>query len=224
MNEIILAAARDITIGDPYSKAETALGLWLAGFRSDNTKRAYRREIQTFADFTRAESLADAIAAFLMLEDGPAHAVAAAWRQDKLKRGLSPASINRSMSALNSFTSAARRFGATALRLEAKGEASRSYRDTKGPGVPGVRKLLKAAAEQDNARKAARDVAMIRLAFGLGLRRGEIASLDIGHVDLVPGTLSVLGKGRGEREPLTLPAEICKPRHHSIARVVAHGR
>jgi integrase/recombinase XerC len=146
-------------------------------------------------------------AGFLALDDGAAHAIADAWRQDKLRRGLSPAAINRSMSALNSFVNSARRYGVTALRLEAKGETSKPYRDTKGPGVRGIQQLLAAARDQDH-RKAARDVAIVRLAFGLGLRRGEIASLDVGHADLDAGTLSIMGKGRGEREPLTLPPEI----------------
>ncbi len=70
-----------------------------------------------------------------------------------------------------------------------------------------MQQLLEAARDQE-PRKAARDVAIVRLAFGLGLRRGEIASLDVGHVDLASGTLSIMGKGRGEREPLTVPPEI----------------
>ena len=208
MNAIVeCRAGHDVTGLDPHRRAQTALALWLAGFRSDNTRRAYRAELLTFATFTGQEDVARAAAAFLVLDDGAAHAVADAWRQDKLRRGLSPAAINRSMAALNSFTSAARRYGMTSLRLEAKGETSRPYRDTKGPGVRGIQQLLTMARDQE-PRKAARDVAIVRLAFGLGLRRGEIASLDVGHVDLGVGTLSIMGKGRGEREPLTLPPEI----------------
>lgn len=208
MNELIeIGGGRDITGLDPFQKAQTALGLWLAGFRSENTRRAYRREILAFAAYTGHDDVSQAAAVFLALEDGPAHAIADAWRQDKLRRGLSPASINRSMAALNSFVTSARRYGATSLRLEAKGEASKPYRDTKGPGIHGVQRLLEAARSQD-PRKAARDVAIIRLLFGLGLRRGEIASLDVSHIDLTAGTLSIMGKGRGEREPLTLPPEI----------------
>jgi len=30
----------------------TVLGLWLASYRSQNTRRAHRREIETFARFT----------------------------------------------------------------------------------------------------------------------------------------------------------------------------
>jgi len=99
----------------------------------------------------------------------------------------------------------ARRVGLTKLRLEAKGEKSQAYRDTRGPGVQAVQKMLAQAREQDNPRKAARDEAILRLACTLGLRRAEIATLDIGHVDLKGGTLSILGKGKRERVKLTVP-------------------
>jgi integrase/recombinase XerC len=119
-------------------------------------------------------------------------------------RGLSPASVNRSMSAINSLVAYARRVGITKLRLEAKGVKSKSYRDTRGPGVRGVQSMLAIARDQGHE-KTARDAAIIRLAYGLGLRRGEIESLNIVHLDVAAGTLHVLGKGRTEREPMTLP-------------------
>jgi integrase/recombinase XerC len=167
------------------------------------------RAIEAFAAFTGKDDVAEAVAAFLALDDGPAHAIADAWRTAKLARGLSPAAINRSMAALNSFAASARRHGFTTLRLEAKGERSQSYRDTRGPGIEGVQAMLARARRQDR-RKAARDEAIIRLAFGLGLRRAEIAELDIGRVDLDGERLSIMGKGRAERELLTLPAEAKK--------------
>jgi integrase/recombinase XerC len=43
------------------------------------------------------------------------------------------------------------------------------------------------------------------LLHDLALRRGEVCSLDLQHVDLPVGTVSILGKGRSERETLTLP-------------------
>jgi integrase/recombinase XerC len=185
-------------------KVSDALALWLAGFTSENTRRAYAREIEAFAGFAGHEDSALAVAAFLRLNDGQAHAVADKWRADKIERGRSPSTINRSMSALNSLVGYARRVGLTKLRLEAKGVKAKSYRDTRGPGVRGVQSMLTVSQDQE-PRKAARDAAIIRLAYGLGLRRGEIASLDIGHVDLMRGTLLVLGKGRTEREPMTIP-------------------
>lgn len=189
--------------------AEHAICLWLASYRSENTRRAYRREIEAFADYLQHDDLVAAVGGFLALDDGPAHALADAWRTDKLSRDLSPATINRSMAALNSLVASARRHGFTRLRLEAKGEKSRAYRDTRGPGVQGVQKMLDYARKQKPA-KAARDEAILRLAFGLGLRRGEIAELNIEHVDLEGEQLSIIGKGRAERELLTLPAEARK--------------
>jgi integrase/recombinase XerC len=185
-------------------KVRGALDLWLSGFSSENTRRAYANEIAAFASFAGHESPVAAVAQFLALEDGQAHAVADKWRADKIERGLSPASVNRSMSAINSLMSYARRVGITTLRLEAKGVKSKAYRDTRGPGVRGVQSML-AIAQDQSPEKAARDAAIIRLAYGLGLRRGEIESLNIVHLDMEAGTLHVLGKGRTEREPMTLP-------------------
>ena len=145
---------------------------------------------------------------FLALEDGQAHAVADKWRAEKIARGLSPASVNRSMAALNSLVASARRHGITTLRLEAKGVKSKPYRDTKGPGLRGVQAILAVATDHKRPEKAARDAAIIRLAYGLGLRRGEIAGLNIGHCDLMGGRLHVLGKGRSEREAMTIPANV----------------
>ena len=186
-------------------KVSDALALWLSGFSSENTRRAYAREMEAFTAFAGYEDTALAVAAFLRLDDGQAHAVVDRWRADKIERGLSPATINRSVSAINSLVAYTRRVGLTKIKLEAKGVKSKAYRDTRGPGVRGVQSMLTIAQDQ-NLQKAARDAAIIRLAYGLGLRRGEIESLDIGHVDLAGGTLLVLGKGRTEREPMTIPA------------------
>ena len=76
----------------------------------------------------------------------------------------------------------------------------------RGPGLAGMRRLLGALEEREDA-KAARDRAILRLAFDLGLRRGELASLDLDHLDLEAGRLAVLSKGQEARELLTLPPE-----------------
>ena len=187
------------------NKAERALALWLGSYRSENTRRAYRKEIEAFAAHAGAPDTLSAVSLLLSLPDGEAHQWASAWKAEKIRKGLSPASINRSMAALNSFVVSARMHGLTQLRLAAKGIKSKPYRDTRGPGTDGIQNLLAAAHNQD-PRKAARDVAILRLGYGLGLRRGEIVSLNIEHVDLEAGAVLIMGKGRAELEPLTLPA------------------
>jgi integrase/recombinase XerC len=70
----------------------------------------------------------------------------------------------------------------------------------------GMRRLLAGLDEREDA-KAPRDRALLRLASDLGLRRGELAGLDLEHLDLEAGTLAVLGKGQEGRDLLTLPSE-----------------
>ena len=53
--------------------------------------------------------------------------------------------------------------------------------------------------------KGIRDVSIIRLLYDLGLRRGEVIALDVEDVNLEAGTLDVMGKGRTQKETLTMP-------------------
>jgi integrase/recombinase XerC len=39
----------------------------------------------------------------------------------------------------------------------------------------------------------------------MALRRGEVVSLDLAHLDIEGGRLSIIGKGRTQRESLTIP-------------------
>jgi integrase/recombinase XerC len=48
-------------------------------------------------------------------------------------------------------------------------------------------------------------LAILRALFELGLRRGEVSSLDVRHFDRAGRGLLVLGKGRSQRERLTVP-------------------
>ncbi len=149
MNALQPLSRREIVIaGAMREKVRSALDLWLSGFSSENTRRAYAREIAAFAAFAGHEDAATAVAHFLALEDGQAHASADAWRTAKIERGLSPASVNRSMSAINSLVAYARRVGITKLRLESKGVKSKAYRNTRGPGLRGVQSILAVAQDQ----------------------------------------------------------------------------
>ena len=84
---------------------------------------------------------------------------------------------------------------------------AQSYRDTKGPGKEGYRSLLDQAKGSKKEPKRARDAAILHLLYDMGLRRGEVVSLDLDDLDLKAGVLVILGKGRTQKEPLTLPTE-----------------
>jgi site-specific recombinase XerD len=89
-----------------------------------------------------------------------------------------------------------------------EGEITRSPMERmKPPAVPEVpvpvlsddeiKRLLKACAGTDFA--ARRDLAIIRLLFDSGLRRGELVGLDVDDIDLVERAVVVVGKGRRTR-------------------------
>jgi integrase/recombinase XerC len=196
-------------IGQHERNARNAVTLWLQGFRSENTRRAYRRELEAFSAFTKHPEFEAGAAWLLSLTETDAHKAVDLYRAHKIERRNTKATVNRSMAALNSFVTSARRGGFTSLRLGARGEKADTYRDTKGPGLDGVRTMLAIAQHQPDRRKAARDTAIVLLAFGLGLRRAEIAALDIGDVDTAAKALMILGKGKADKRPVTLPDEVC---------------
>jgi len=182
---------------------EGLVALFLAG-RTPRTLRAYRDDLEDYRAFVSAPTL-DAAAAYLLGSGhGAANAAALAYRAHLLGRGLAPATVNRHLAALRSLVKLARTLGAVPWTLDVPAVRSESYRDTRGPGVAGVRSLLDALAARQDA-KGVRDRVILRLLYDLALRRAEVAALDVADVDLAGRTVAVLGKGRRERETRTLP-------------------
>lgn len=85
-----------------------------------------------------------------------------------------------------------------------RNERSTPFRDTRGPSLHTVRRLLAAVSRRTDA-QGVRDFALLRLLYDLGLRRQEVVTLDAVHVSIDRLSVSVLRKGRSERQPLTLP-------------------
>lgn len=173
--------------------------------RNPRTLAAYRQDLEDFRAFVGAATPEDAGRLLLERGHGEANGLALDYRSHLLARGLSPATVNRRLAALRSLVKLARTLGFVSWELEVEGVKSESYRDTRGPGRAGVRDLLAHLEASKNA-KGTRDRAVVRLLFDLGLRRGEACSLRLEDVDLVAGTVAVLGKGRTERAALSLPA------------------
>jgi integrase/recombinase XerC len=177
---------------------------FLAG-RSPNTLNAYRKDLQAFAQWCGAPTGGAALSLLVSLSAGDGNSSLLSWRASMKDGGLAPSTINRRLSAVRSALRFARTIGATAWVPEVQGLKAQTYRDTRGPGIAGTQALLGSALTKRRG-KSARDVAIIRVMFDLGLRRGEVANLDVDDVDRVGRALWVLGKGRSQKEPRTLPA------------------
>jgi integrase/recombinase XerC len=94
--------------------------------------------------------------------------------------------------------------GRVPWQLSIPGVEVSPYRDTRGPGKEGVKRLLVILEGREDT-KVCRDRAIVRLLFDLALRREEVVRLDLEDLDLRLGRVAVLGKKRTQKEWLSLP-------------------
>lgn len=176
---------------------------WLASL-SERTREAYQQDLVDFTRFMGAPNELVALRGLIEPGQAAANMTALRYRTDRVERKLAPATINRRLAALRSAVSLFRVAGLISWALEVRPLKSHKYRDVRGPGVAGVRSLIRATVGEGV--KALRDRALIHLMFDMGLRRGEVVSLDVEHLDMAGRRLLVAGKARGgEREALTIP-------------------
>lgn len=174
--------------------------------RSEATRRAYATDLRDFSDYLEVRTPAEAVASLIARGPGPANETALNYKAALIDRGLSAGTVNRRLSTLRSVLKMARTIGMATFALEVENEKAENYRDTRGPGLDAIRAMvgkLEARADRGN-RQAVRDLAIVRLLFNLGLRRGEVATLDLEHYDRDGCRLSIKGKCRVEREWIEL--------------------
>jgi integrase/recombinase XerC len=181
----------------PTDPRTELVGAWLGG-HVIRTQMAYRQALAHYAAWRGSEP-AEAVADLLEAGAGGANARALAYRTAMTEAGLSPATIAQRLAALRSLVKLARTLGLVAWAIEIASPKVVAYRDTRGPGADGVRAMLVATDD-------ARDRAIIRCLYDLALRRGELVCADYpADLDLHRGTIAVRGKGRHDKEPMTLP-------------------
>jgi integrase/recombinase XerC len=188
------------------ARAEVDLvGAFLSG-RKATTLRAYDRDLNQFARYLALADARSGMAALLSLAPGKANAVVLLYRSHMIERGLTAATVSRRLAAVRSCVKLARTLGLVTWSLDVESPKAVPYRDTRGPGDAGWVKLLAAAEVQAEASDVGvRDRAILRLLRGLGLRRSELVALDLADVELSTSRLWITGKGRSDKEVLTIP-------------------
>ena len=175
----------------------------LAG-RSENTQTAYRGDVTEFLSFmTLHHSERQGLASLARITVSDMRA----WMADQRASGVGARSLARKLSAVKSFYR---------WLAEREGFEPTAVLSTRAPKF--TKKLPRPLAE-DAARAmietvelqstndwvAARDVAVVTLLYGCGLRISEALSLTGADAPL-PETLRILGKGNKERIVPVLPA------------------
>lgn len=172
--------------------------LFLSKERNDSphTVRAYARDLQQFQRF------ADAYYGGAWDWQGVDRLAIRSFMGELARAGQAKRSVARAVSALRTF------YRFLGLRHGYDRNPARSVRLPRGERrLPGV--LNRAQMEQlfaiavDAAEgggfQAARDLAMLELLYGTGMRLAELALLNAGDVDPIADQVKVRGKGRKER-------------------------
>jgi integrase/recombinase XerC len=180
--------------------------------RSPHTLAAYRGDLERFSEYlVRVHALDPAtpqlevLRVFFSSSAGRANELVLNYRGEMRDRDRAPTTINRRLAAVRSLVKLARLTGAVYWSIEVEGVPHELTRDTRGPDVGTVGRLITSAGQHDNPNIAARNVAILRTLFDLGLRIGELVRLDLADFEQATAGLWVLGKGRTRKVLLTLP-------------------
>lgn len=168
------------------------------------TREAYRQDLACFQKFVFSATKIDSLPTLLQLSSPEMNLVVLKYRDSLIAESFSAATINRRLGAIRSLFKLGRLLGHTNVEIEIPNMKSQAYRDTRGPGLPAFKRMMTAASNQSSV-KAARDRAILRLLFDLALRASELVGLDLEHLEFEQKRISIKGKGRADREYLSLP-------------------
>jgi len=221
---LVLIPRPDTPSAAPACTVDDVLEAWLAG-RGPNTLRGYAFDVADFARFAKVKEANAAVEMLLSAGPGQGNRIVLAYRAHLLGRQLAPATIARRLAALRSLIKLARQLGRITWTLDVEGPRTKAYRDTRGPGLDGWRRIrTKASQLADQGVDGKRNLAIVRLLHDLGLRRGEAVAMDLDDVDLDAGKcgeIRIVGKGKLEPERMSLNA----PTRDALrAWIVARGR
>ena len=156
---------------------------------SANTLRAYAADLRQFLGYMELNNRK----LDLLLLRG--------WLADLYDQNLSPVSMRRKVAALRSFLRFLVREGVVATntaRLLATPKAPRKI--PRVMTAEQTNNLLDAVPTREERPQLARDVAILELLYGCGIRVSELAGLNLEDIDLAERWLRVRGKGRKERQ------------------------
>ena len=170
---------------------------------SPNTLRAYGDDLSRFLGFLHIH-LGSAITERTLAKVAPADI--RAFITDRRSDGLGARGVQRAIAAVRSFYRWLARENILDNPAPRAVRTPRVKRGLPRPlSVADTARTLEEAGEHDIAWLAARDVALLTLLYGAGLRISEGLSLKRGDVPL-GRTLTILGKGSKERSVPILPA------------------
>jgi integrase/recombinase XerC len=157
---------------------------------SAHTLDAYRRDLVAFSDWAQKQDIDDLMA----VQTEQLRAFIAAEH----RRGLSPKSLQRRLSACRSFYQWLLKHGRIAASPAAGLRAPKSPR--KLPQVLDADEATRLVEVPTDAPLGLRDRALLELFYSSGLRLSELCALHWSDLDLADGFVTVTGKGNKQRK------------------------
>jgi integrase/recombinase XerC len=196
-----------------------ALSMWLTHLRAldgkaENTVTAYARDVSGFLGFLSVHrGGTEGLKALADLSQGDLRS----WMAAERSRGISARSLARALSAVKTFTAwLAEREGADATALlSARGPKYRRKLPRPLTETGAVQMIDMVGEQASSDWVATRDIAVLTLLYGSGLRISEALGLT-GAASPLPDVLRITGKGGKTRPVPTLPAAA-----QAVARYVA---
>lgn len=171
---------------------------------SEHTIRSYRSDLADLVDFARVRTGREPVLGDLDLD------LLREWLYRATRSGLARATLARRSASARAFTRWSEETGRTptdvGVRLRAPKAESRLPRVLTEPQIETLLHSLEVRADTDDP-GARRDLAVVELLYGSGLRVSELVGADVTDVDLGRLTVRVTGKGAKQRVvPFGVPA------------------
>lgn len=196
--------ASALALAMPRAASQHPAAVYLASL-SEASKRPQRHALDTAAAILTSGRIEDALAVeWSALRYQHVNALRARLSNDVQAERLAPATANRVLSAVRRVLLEAWRLGQMSQEDYARAvdvEPVQGERLPAGRYVDdGERRALWAICAKDTTPAGRRDAALLGVLYGGGLRRAEVAALDLGDYDAHEGALHVRrGKGNKER-------------------------
>ncbi|WP_242206263.1 tyrosine-type recombinase/integrase [Aestuariivivens insulae] len=156
------------------------------------TVKAYTKDIESFSEFIKIEFDSENINQVVYVQIRN-------WIVALVEQGLSNRSINRKISALNTYYKFLLKIGALKTNPLAKHKALKTSKKVQ---VPFSKTEVNAVLDDfvfDQSFEGVRDKLIIELFYSTGIRRIELVNLKLSSVNFQNKTLKVLGKRNKER-------------------------
>jgi integrase/recombinase XerC len=186
-------------------KERDILAELLADKRSQNTRRAYERDLTDFfLNVAESSPSPELLQQFLTVDRFTAIGLVLQYKAGLIEKGLKEATINRRLAAIKALVRYAQKIGKCEWSLEEiQGEKVKKYRDTSGVDLKSFQKILKSVDKRQT--KGLRDFAILHLLWSNALRRNEVVSANYGDYNQASSQLWITGKGRGtQKEKISL--------------------